>query len=120
MGIHNLTDRTIKAAKTACTLRDGGGLELRVKNENSKSWVLRKTVNGLRKEYGLGSLVDVPLKVARDKAEQYRQLIDQGIDPKIYLNGLATGTANDNQLTTWHPRDRSAVHSSIEQGFDIK
>ena len=89
MGIHNLTDRTIKAAKTACTLRDGGGLELRVKNENSKSWVLRKTVNGLRKEYGLGSLVDVPLKVARDKAEQYRQLIDQGVDPKIYLNGLA-------------------------------
>ena len=89
MGIHNLTDRTIKAAKTACTLRDGGGLELRVKNENSKSWVLRKTVNGLRKEYGLGSLVDVPLKVARDKAEQYRQLIDQGVDPKFYLNGLA-------------------------------
>ena len=89
MGIHNLTDRTIKAAKNACTLRDGGGLELRVKNENSKSWVLRKTVNGLRKEYGLGSLFDVPLKMARDKAEQYRQLIDQGVDPKIYFNGLA-------------------------------
>ena len=56
MGIHKLTDRTIKAAKTECTLRDGGGLELRVKSENSKSWVLRKTVNGHRKEYGLGSL----------------------------------------------------------------
>ena len=89
MGIHKLTDRTIKATKTECTLRDGGGLELRVKSENSKSWVLRKTVNGLRREYGLGSLVDVPLKVARDKAEQYRQLIDQGVDPKIYLNSLA-------------------------------
>ena len=89
MAIHNLTDRTIKAAKTECTLRDGGGLELRVKSENSKSWVLRKTVNGHRKEYGLGSFINVPLKAARDKAEQYRQLIEQGVDPKIYLSGLA-------------------------------
>ena len=89
MGIHKLTDRTIKAAKTECTLRDGGGLELRVKSENSKSWVLRKTVNGHRKEYGLGSFINVPLKAARDKAEQYRQLIEQGVDPKIYLSGLA-------------------------------
>lgn len=89
MGIHQLTDRTIKAAKTKCTLRDGGGLELRVANENSKSWVLRKTAKGQRKEYGLGSLIDVSLKTAREKAEQYRQLIDQGIDPKLHFRNLA-------------------------------
>ena len=89
MGIHNLTDRAIKAAKTKCVLRDGGGLELRVSNERSKSWVLRKTIDGKRKEYGLGSYTNVPLVVAREKAAEYGSLIDRGVDPKIYLTHLA-------------------------------
>ncbi|MEK9652829.1 MAG: integrase arm-type DNA-binding domain-containing protein [Betaproteobacteria bacterium] len=84
MGIHNLTDRTIKSAKTKCVLRDGGGLELRVHNERSKSWVYRKTINGKRKEYGLGSYTNVPLATAREKAAEYGALIDQGIDPKAH------------------------------------
>ena len=88
MGIHNLTDRAIKSAKSSCVLRDGGGLELRVQGENSKSWVLRKTLNGKRREFGLGSLADVPLKAAREKADEYRFLINQGIDPRIHSDRM--------------------------------
>ena len=128
MGIHNLSDRAVKAAKTPVVLRDGGGLELRVQNESSKSWVLRKTLNGKRREFGLGSLTDVSLKAAREKAEEFRSLIDQGIDPKQHLDqikrtrqvqDLTFAEAADRYITEheteWsNPKHRKQWRSTIE------
>jgi hypothetical protein len=60
---------------------DGGGLWLAVSNSGSRKWFLRVTINGKRREMGLGSLTDTSLKKARDKAAQARSQAAAGIDP---------------------------------------
>lgn len=59
---------------------DGSGLYL-VVTANSKKWVQRGTVNGKRREWGLGGAVDVGLAEVREKAATYRRMIKEGIDP---------------------------------------
>jgi integrase len=60
---------------------DGDGLLLEVRPGGSKSWIARLQSNGKRRDYGLGSLKDVSLTEARDKARDYRKQLRAGIDP---------------------------------------
>lgn len=57
------------------------GLHLQVRGVDARSWILRATVGGKRRDIGLGGFPDVPLADAREKARQARALIEQGIDP---------------------------------------
>ena len=59
---------------------DGDDLYLRVKPTGGRSWVLRVMVDGKRRDFGLGSLADVKLTEARDKATHYRKLARQRKD----------------------------------------
>jgi integrase len=56
------------------------GLALQVIG-GSRSWVLRATVGGKRRDMGLGPYPEVGLAQARDKAREARELIRQGVDP---------------------------------------
>ena len=47
----------------------------------SGQWVLRVTVNGRRREMGLGSLDVVSLREARKAAEKWRAVVASGHDP---------------------------------------
>jgi integrase len=60
---------------------DGDGLLLEVRPGGSKSWIARLQSNGKRRDYGLGSLKDISLTDARDKAREYRKLLRAGTDP---------------------------------------
>lgn len=60
---------------------DGDGLILEVRPGGSKSWIARLQASGRRRDYGLGSLKDVSLTEARDKAREYRKQLRAGIDP---------------------------------------
>jgi hypothetical protein len=60
---------------------DGDGLWLAVAKTGSRKWFLRVTVNGKRREMGLGALKDVPLAEARKKAAQARAEATEGVDP---------------------------------------
>lgn len=60
---------------------DGHGLYLQVAPGGSRSWVLRYTLNKKTREMGLGSLDDFGLSKARERAQQFRQLLADGIDP---------------------------------------
>lgn len=80
MAIHRLSPRKVTTAGFG-KYEDGGGLRLIVSRSGSKKWVLRFTINGKRREMGLGSLPDVTLSAARDKATTYRQQASAGIDP---------------------------------------
>jgi integrase len=51
---------------------DGGGLRLIVKG-GSRRWVLRTTIAGKRREFGLGGYPLVPLEDARDRATDIRR-----------------------------------------------
>jgi len=56
------------------------GLYLQVRGGGA-SWVLRATVNGKRRDIGLGSYRDLSLERARECASEHRGLIVTGLDP---------------------------------------
>lgn len=58
------------------------GLYLRYRTPNSICWTLRASLNGARREFGLGSYPEITLEAARQIATDYRSQIRQGIDPK--------------------------------------
>ena len=60
---------------------DGAGLWLIKRTDGGAQWVLRVSLGGKRREMGLGSLIEVSLKEARELAAEYRKLAKQGIDP---------------------------------------
>ena len=57
------------------------GLRLQVSPSGARSWILRTTVGGKRREKGLGGFPDVTLAGARDAARAARALIISGVDP---------------------------------------
>ena len=77
----NLTALFVKAATKPGRYQDGRGLMLLVKPSGARSWVLRAQADGKRRDFGLGSLSDVGLSAAREKAEDIRRQYRSGIDP---------------------------------------
>lgn len=71
----------IKATKEPGRYHDGDGLMLDVKKSGSASWLLRVQVNGKRRDFGLGSLSQLSLSQAREKADEMRRQCRSGIDP---------------------------------------
>lgn len=57
------------------------GLGLRINEGDGKSWILRATVLGKRRDIGLGSYPAVGLADARRKAQEQREKISGGTDP---------------------------------------
>lgn len=57
------------------------GLALRISNTGARSWILRATVGGKRRDMGLGSFPEVPLAEAKEAARNKRQQVREGIDP---------------------------------------
>jgi integrase len=75
-----LTTLKVKNAKTG-RHGDGRGLCLVVKPSGAKQWVLRMQRNGWRRDYGLGSALDVSLAEAREAAVTLRRRVREGCDP---------------------------------------
>ncbi len=80
MAIHKLSPRRVETAVRG-KYEDGGGLRLVASKLGAKKWVLRFTIDGKRREMGLGSYPDVGLADARTKASACRQQAAEGIDP---------------------------------------
>ena len=57
------------------------GLALQVQPSGARSWVLRFTVAGKRREMGLGGFPTVTLADARRRAREEREKADKGVDP---------------------------------------
>lgn len=60
---------------------DGAGLWLVKRNDGGAQWVLRVTVNGRRREMGLGAYPAVSLAEARRQAEDARAKTRDNLDP---------------------------------------
>lgn len=82
-----LTNTEVKQAKPkdkVYKLSDGGGLQLRVKTNGTKSWLLDyfKPFTKKRTSLGLGAYPEVSLAEARKKRVAARELLAKDIDPK--------------------------------------
>ena len=76
-----LTATMLRAARKPGLYGDGGTLYLRVGPGGSKSWVQRITVNGKRRDIGLGGCSVVTLQEAREQAIDNRRRVFRGVDP---------------------------------------
>lgn len=79
-----LTETAIRAAKATdkpVKLFDTGGLYLLVNPSGARWWRLKYRISGREKLLSLGVYPDVPLKRARDRRDESRRLLADGIDP---------------------------------------
>ncbi len=78
---NQLSTLKVKNLSVPGTYTDGHGLTLRVHPSGGRNWVLRLTVDGKRRNFGLGGYPDVSLREARLAAEEIRQRVRRGEDP---------------------------------------
>ena len=79
---HNLLSAPqVKNLADPGTYTDGDGLTLRVSDTGAKSWVMRLTVDGSRRNVGLGAYPLVGLGEARKKAAEHRRTVLDGGNP---------------------------------------
>ena len=71
----------VKAKSEPGRYADGDGLYLNVAAGKSKSWVFLWMKNGKRREMGLGSYPTISLVAARQRAEECRRQVAEGLDP---------------------------------------
>lgn len=91
MAINILKDKQIQEAKSkekVYFFNDGGGLRLAIKPNGTKIWEFRFTINGKRKETTFKTYPIVSLKDARNKREEYQELINSGINPIEHFKHL--------------------------------
>ena len=85
-----LTAAKAKSLAKTGKYADGGGLYMVVQKGGSKSWMLRTTIDGKRREIGLGSFPTITLAKARERAQENRTAIADGINPIVEKRRAAT------------------------------
>lgn len=109
-----LTANKAKALTAPGMHGDGAGLYLNVKATGARSWVLRTSIDGRRREIGLGAFPDVSLAQARNRAATHRLAIAEGRDPVAEKRREAVPTfakAAETVHALNRPRWRSAKHA---------
>ena len=79
-----LTDTAIRKAMPGPKTRklsDGKGLYLELSPAGGRWWRLKYRIAGVEKRISLGTYPETSLKAAREKMEEARALVTQGIDP---------------------------------------
>lgn len=111
-----LTNTEISKAKPkrmVYTLSDGEGLQLRVKPNGSKIWLLDyyRPYTKVRTSLSFGAYPSLSLAAARAKRAEARKLLAQDIDPQEYRDELAQANENAHSNT---------LKKVAEQWFEIK
>ncbi|MBU1211691.1 MAG: tyrosine-type recombinase/integrase, partial [Alphaproteobacteria bacterium] len=78
--LNKLSHTKVAKLKVPGIYEDGGGLRLIVGDRLKKRWVVRVTINGKRKERGLGGFPTVSLEEARRLAAEFRTAAKEGRD----------------------------------------
>jgi integrase len=106
----SLNATQIRALKEPGRYSAGEGLIINIAAGGSRSWLLRVQHNGKRRDFGLGSLRDVSLAEAREKARDYRRQLRSGIDP------LVARQAPSKRVPTFREAART-VHAEHKLGW---
>ena len=85
--------------KDGSRIWDGGGLYLELHKNNRKYWRLKYRFNGKEKCLALGVFPKIGLKEAREKREEAKTLLDQGVDPSLEKKRQKAITQIDNKNT---------------------
>ncbi|MBV9840943.1 MAG: integrase arm-type DNA-binding domain-containing protein [Sphingomonadaceae bacterium] len=103
---------------------DGLGLYLLVKKSGARSWMLRVQVDKRRRDIGLGSVADLTLAEAREKAAVLRKVARQRRDPIAERDkdrrptptfAEAAKACHADLKSQWQPKQQDAFLSSLER-----
>ncbi len=81
MALTAIQAKSAKASDKSFKLSDGGGLFLLVQPNGARYWRLAYRFAGKQKTLALGVYPDVSLLNARERREEARKLLTDGIDP---------------------------------------
>jgi integrase len=100
MPLTNTAIRNAKPGDKTIKLYDERGLYLEVSPNGGKWWRLKYRYNGKEKRLSLGVYPDVTLKMARDRRDESRKLLADGIDPSANRKAkkLANGGGNSFEI----------------------
>ncbi len=108
-----LSATRVKALAEPGRYSDGGGLHLYISKAGRKSWVLRITIDGRRRDIGLGAFPSVSLAKARGRAGDHREAVADGRDPLADKRAAAIPTFREAACAVHEaniPRWRCAKH----------
>ncbi len=92
---------------------DGKGLYLLVRSSDARFWLFRYRRDGRMREMGLGSVADVSLAEAREKAASLHRTVKGGIDPLAEREARASAEKAATQ-TGRKPLDHEPLAYRIE------
>ena len=81
MKLSDISVRKAKPQAKAFKMSDGGGMYLEVSPNGSKYWRLKYRFDGKEKKLALGVYPDVSLSLARERRQEARKLLANGVDP---------------------------------------
>ena len=119
-----LNDTLIKSSKPKeddYTLSDGNGLYLLIKKNGSKIWRFNyiNPISNKRTLVSFGSYPEVTLQLARQKRDEYRSLVSQGVDPQEQKKIKIKQAINENQNTFQKVADKW-IELQTTKGFTTK
>jgi integrase len=108
------TIRHTKPKEKPYKLYDGRGLFLLVAPTGGRLWRLRYRHGGKEKLLALGRYPDVPLRRAREKRDEARSLVADGIDPNVQrqTDKVALGVTFELVAREWLKRLEKSVKAS--------
>ena len=112
-----LTDATVRNSKPQnkpYTLKDIQGLSLFVSPVGNKSWHFRYTVQGKRHRVSLGQYPGVSLREARERCEDARFLIQNGMPPQPQKDEQQDAEATDQSAYTKNAQNAVPVETFAE------
>lgn len=126
MARHKLTDTKLKRLDRPGVYGDGDGLYLRVQPSGSRSWIFVWRRFGARREIGLGPYSagssHVGLADARRKAQEAREIVGAGGDPKTdmaerkaALRVVTLGEVADEYIEAMRPKWRDKTLTRWER-----
>lgn len=83
MPLNDTALRKLKPCEKDVKLSDGGGMYLHVKATGSKTWRMDYRFLSVRKTLTFGTYPDLGLAAARERREDARKLLANGIDPGV-------------------------------------
>ena len=95
--MHTLTDAKIRTlVPNGKTQRhfDGAGLYLEVSRSAGRYWRFKYRMLGREKRLSLGVYPEVGLKEARERAQQARKLLSNGVDPSVARQAVKDSRRN--------------------------
>jgi integrase len=112
MKLKDIQCRNAKPKEKAYKISDGGGMYLEIMPNGSKYWRLKYRILGKEKRLAIGVYPETPLVEARDKREQAKKQIKNGVDP-VFAKKQEKAQAIRNSTNTfkavaleWHGQNK--------------